>query len=1474
MIKVAAALVLMAFGLVFGGTCAYGATGHVFLSSLSEAPAGTPLSQPGAMGFDRVDDRVFVADPGRGVVDVYDSGGAFVTQIGGGQLFAVGVAVDEANGNVYVADLGTDSVLVFRPSGPSSYTLLSEWTGRHAPKETFGEVSGVAVDNSGSISAGDVYVLDAESPEGGLGAVQVLRPRPAGPEEGDEGNLVRSLTHKLLEPNGVAVSSATGQVLVADSRLGAVYEFGADGAFEGKLTGSGSPQGSFIGKSGQEAGNVSAVAVDDTSGHVLVAEAERGVVSEFDSAGEWVGWVPDLAEPSGVAVNSAGDVYVSDAALSLVDVFGPGTDVPGVATGKASKLTRTSASLKGKVNGGGKAGLSFVQWGTTPALGSSTPKTAFAGGEEDVSVALEGLHAGTTYYYRLAAENENGTSYSGTGEFTTPPAVEGLSTGTVQSLEPTGAALTGTLSPNGVDAHYYFEWGLSSSYGHSSPLPPGTDAGAGAGGVAASSEVGGLKPNTTYRYRLVATNSFGTNYGADRSFRTSGPPSITEEPVSGIGHETATLNARINPDEIATSYRFQYGETNSYGSEVSGTAGSGTAPVAVSAVLSGLKPGGTYHFRVVAENEVGTTASSDQVLTTLASASIDAESATSVTATEATLHTEINPLGSETSYYFQYGTSSCEANPAACANVPALGEDIGAGEADVARSVELGGLVPATTYYYRVLAFNSVGISEGSEHSFTTRAVTLPDGRAWEMVSPPDKRAPVEALTSEGGLIRASEDGTRLAYVANGALGEETQGNRSPEPQQILATRGAEGWGSQDIATPNNRAQGLSGGAPEYQFFTPDLALALVQPLGNPPEPPLAPEATQETMYIRDNASGTYLPLLTEGDVAHGVAFGGHVSFAGASSDLSHVVIESSVALGGRSSAPGLYEWAGGHLQLVSVLPKGTPAKGRLDLGYLHVQAGAISSDGSRVIWTVREEEAARGHLYMRDTVSGETVRLDAAQVGMKEPAQGSASFQDASPDGSRVLFTDAARLTPDATAGASKPDLYACDMVERAGKLACDLSDLTVDHNAGEQASVQGLVLGASEDATSAFIVAQGVLAENENGRGEVAEGGRDNMYQLHYDGTTWTTAFVATLSGEDSPEWEGGGVDDTAYLTARVSPNGRYLAFMSAASLTGYDNFDRHSGKRDEEVYLYDASTASLSCVSCNPSGVPPAGVFDRTESGEGLGLLVDRRKIWLGRWLAGSIPGWTSQTITSALFQSRYLNDEGRLYFNSPDELVPAASGGKESVYEYEPAGIGSCESPSGGCVALLSPGDSNNESAFLEATPSGRDVFFLSAARLLPQDTDTAFDIYDARACTEESPCLTPPPPAAPGCGAAETCRPALPPVIAPAGSPGSATFSGPGNVPPPPLKQEVKGAKTSVEHPTRAERLARELKTCRKRHAHSKKKRKACEAHARTLYGSKAKGKHLAKSKKSTAQRSPRGGGAMIAAAGHLNRSTR
>ncbi len=1471
---------------------AHAAITHPFLGALPEPPGAENLLEPTAVAIDHKSGQIFVGDEDNGVIDIYSSAGAF-QQSFGEELEPAAIAIDEASGDIYVAEPSADALIAFRPQG-SSYQLLSEWSGANSPEGAFGEVSAVAFDNAkeggSDPAAGDLYVLISESPQSGFGAVELYKPKPnpTGSEEneGQEGAYESSIEEgpKLEEPNAIAIDSSTGRVLVADTEGGYIASYSDKGAFEEKLTGKGQPFGSFKGKEEEEE-NILGLTIEESTGDIYVAEAEHHAISQYDAGGNWLGAsttaaeAKPLEEPRGIAVSSAGELYGADSLAGLTEHFAGGVVVPDVITGKASKATRTSAILQGSINGDGKSGAKYAfQWGATEALGTSTTPQSAGPGEEKVQATLQGLKAGTSYFFRIIGENENGRSYGLIHELQTPPAVEGLSTGAITELKATSATLTGSLTPGGIETHYFFQWGPSTSYGNQTPL---TDAGEGQSAIEAKAALGSLTPNSTYHYRLVGENEFGQTLGADRSFTTQGPPRITNEAPTGLEHNAAKLHAKVNPDELQTKYHFEYGTTTAYGTEVplgGGSLGEGSAPVAVEASLTNLQIGTVYHYRVIAENSDQRTVGPDETFETIPPAPVDQSFATGVSTTEATLGAQINPLGNQTSYFFQYGTESCKADPSSCTDVPATPAPVGSGTGDVAESQRLSGLRAATTYFYRVIDQNVLGTTEGPEHSFTTQAGEAPfalaDDRAWEMVSPPDKHgAPIEALTREGGVILASEDGDSITYVANGPITEEPQGNRNPEMQQVISTRTPEGWSSQDVATPNNSANGVSPGAtPEYQYFSPDLSSALVEPWGKSPrsEPPLAPEATQKTIYIRDNSEGSYLPLVTGANVVPGTEFGDQLHFLDASPDLSHVVFESKETLTPAPSGPGLYEWAAGQLQFISLLPSGVPAH-ESELGFeSHMFAHALSSDGTRVIWSVQDESVEgvhRGHLYMRDSALGKTIQLDAAQ-GAAEPTQGSAAFEGASADDSRVFFSDKQRLTPDSSAepgqAEGKPDLYECEIIEEAGTLSCHLRDLTVDPTAGEHAAVPGFIFGVSEEGRSVYLLARGVLASNQNGVGERGEPGANNLYALHEEAGQWTTTFIAALSSEDSPEWEGSKLANAAYLTARVSPNGRYLAFMSAGHPTGYDNTDQVSGKHDEEVYLFDAGpaagTPALTCISCNPSGARPTGVPDVEVSSEGLGLVVDRRKVWIGHTLAGNIPGWTAQSINTSIYQSRYLTDEGRLYFNSPDDLVLQATNHKNDVYQYEPSGLGSCQSQSGGCISLISGGASQRESAFLEATPDASNVFFLTEAQLLPQDTDTAFDVYDARVCSESSPCLTPPEKEAPGCGETAACRPASPAQpLAPAPQ---TTASGPGNPPPSAPKQENKGSKTITKAKplTRAQKLAKALASCKKSFAHSKKRRKACEAHARKLYGpkhKKGKGKGKTKGKKSSEARKPR-----------------
>jgi hypothetical protein len=438
------------------------------------------------------------------------------------------------------------------------------------------------------------------------------------------------------------------------------------------------------------------------------------------------------------------------------------------------------------------------------------------------------------------------------------------------------------------------------------------------------------------------------------------------------------------------------------------------------------------------------------------------------------------------------------------------------------------------------------------------------------------------------------------------------------------------------------------------------------------------------------------------------------------------------------------------------------------------------------------------------------------------------------------VLFTDQARLTSDATAKEGAPDLYECQIEVHGEELGCKLSDLSVDPHANEAASVKGAVIGEGADGR-VYFVASGALGEGEEARNgvcpQVSEGACVNLYEYDTQRPATKARLVAVLSSEDRPDWFAAEGKNLREMTARVSPSGRYLAFMSKRSLSGYDNRDAKSGARDEEVYEFDAESGRLSCASCDPSGQRPAGTFD---NGVFPGLLVDAPLLWGGQTLAGSVPGWTSVALNHALYQSRYLSDSGRLFFNSPVGLVPGDGNSTEDVYEYEPQSVGSCTAAPA-CVGLVSSGSSSEETAFMDASESGDDVFFLSAAQLSLADTDSALDIYDAHACSSAPGCAPPSLGAPPPCVTSDSCRSAPTPQPGIFGASASETFSGPGN----PAPESTQKATTKAKPLTRAQKLKRALAACKKK---PKAKRAQCERQARKHYGplkkkaKKAKGK--------------------------------
>ncbi|HEX9944401.1 MAG TPA: hypothetical protein VGG03_20520, partial [Thermoanaerobaculia bacterium] len=328
-----------------------------------------------------------------------------------------------------------------------------------------------------------------------------------------------------------------------------------------------------------------------------------------------------------------------------------------------------------------------------------------------------------------------------------------------------------------------------------------------------------------------------------------------------------------------------------------------------------------------------------------------------------------------------------------------------------------------------------------------------------------------------------------------------------------------------------------------------------------------------------------------------------------------------------------------------------------------------------------------------------------------------------------------------------------------------------------GENADVLGVAPAISEDGRTIYFVARGKLDTGANQAGDTAMPGAPNLYAWQQgEGVR----FLATLSEEDEESWGIGafGVPQVGSLSATGSPSGRYLTFASERSLTGEANLDAAS-QPVQRIFRYDLIADRLDCISCNPTGAAPEGEVMDTGTRE----LIDPRSAWMGDLLAASLPQSSvlNAGTTATAYRSRIVHDSGRVFFNAVDSLVPADSNGEWDVYQYEPTGVGSCDSSSGdaatvrsagGCLSLISSGTAEEPAAFFDASVGGDDVFFLTSARLSVLDEDEEADVYDARvggvaATLRPNPeCL------------GDNCQ--APPGVPSDPTPGTATFQGPGD----------------------------------------------------------------------------------------------
>jgi len=454
---------------------------------------------------------------------------------------------------------------------------------------------------------------------------------------------------------------------------------------------------------------------------------------------------------------------------------------------------------------------------------------------------------------------------------------------------------------------------------------------------------------------------------------------------------------------------------------------------------------------------------------------------------------------------------------------------------------------------------------------------------------------------------------------------------------------------------------------------------------------------------------------------------------ADATPDFGHVVFEAPRQLtpdappqpanciaNDRGCRPSLYEWDHGTLRFVGILPDGSAAP--ISIAGLGARAfyalNTISDDGSKVFFTsVSTPSSTSGDLYMRVNHTS-TVQLNASErtdcadhdpcTGAPEPDPGGsqpATYLIASPDGSKVFFTSSEQLT-DSPGG----DLYVYDTTLPVSD-PNHLQHVFVDQQPADGNTPTDGVFGISSDGSYLYFLDPSAILPGQPLLPGAAEVG---LYLWHNGEISFVGSIDDRAAGADTLP-----ADVRTKLAARVAPDGRTLLFtaFSGAGLRGdnHGTCDTSSGTC-AELYVYKAGSGTPRCISCNPTGAP-----------------------------ATSSATFRVRTSTGATQTASHLNhpmttDGNHVFFETGERLLPQqdTNGNKSDVYEWTAAGVDGCTSASSGysaiadgCLALITTGTSTDDSHFLDASPSGHDVFFTTNQQLVGWDTDTAYDLYDAR-----------------------------------------------------------------------------------------------------------------------------------------------
>jgi hypothetical protein len=636
-------------------------------------------------------------------------------------------------------------------------------------------------------------------------------------------------------------------------------------------------------------------------------------------------------------------------------------------------------------------------------------------------------------------------------------------------------------------------------------------------------------------------------------------------------------------------------------------------------------------------------------------------------------------------------------------------------------------------------AVASAGSCPNEEVRIEQGAGRLPDCRAFELVTP-EIKGDNSSIGGAFGIPFGFPDGNHVYYLSELPM----PGAQSGSFTSALSTRTPAGWVNTPLAPPAGHGEptGLfTGGSGSFETvaFTGDFSAAFLN-TSFAPDPQDQDGASDA--YRMDLSSGAWSlaalpdtgPLTTNFNPPELSRAGANI--AGVSDNGSHVIIQTFDQLPVAPGTPGelhpanmLYDRTGGHTYAVGVLPNETisltcPAQlgagGAQTLNY-----GAISPDGTNVVFTMPASEhclSPDAGVYLREN-NASTVQLAGE------------SYIARSSDGSKVF-------TISTNGNTSFP-------------AAAGLYEYDVASGTTTTITTKGSFVASSADGSRVYYLA-GSEERDPEAKLNLWDKGTSTLIPKAGEGFASYINFSSHYYADkgDQPV---------------ATPDGSKLLFLDTANLTGYDNFG------DSEAYVYDASTGSVTCVSCSPTGAPPLG----------------------NAHLKGA---HQYNTLLPGISEGEISADGARVFFETPDALAPQDANGLTDVYEWE-----------NGRIYLISSGQGTNGSAFVGASSNGSDVFILTTDRLAPQDIESATQVYDARIGGG-----FPYPPATTGCDSGQCQGPQTP---APAfGSPASATFVGLGNpvaVPVPLVKAKTKKCKRG---------FVKKKKKCVKKKAAKKAKR--------------------------------------------------